>query len=71
MSDYQIRVSKGAYVQTDEEREACDMALKMIALCQEHVDLLCNMCMHITHKTCPARAYLAAHGCANAWEVKP
>lgn len=69
MSDYQIRISKGAYVPTDEEREACDMARKMIALCSDMAD--CNYCLHVEKKSCPARAYLAKHGDPNAWEVKP
>ena len=64
-----FRLVEGAYVQSDEEREACDMARKMIALCSDMAD--CNYCLHIEKKSCPARAYLAEHGCADAWEVKP
>jgi hypothetical protein len=41
----------------------------MIALCSDMAD--CGYCLHIEKKSCPARAYLAAHGCADAWEVKP
>lgn len=63
------RKIEGAYVPTDEEREACDMAREMIALCSDMAD--CDYCLNFEKKSCPARAYMAAHGCAEAWEVKP
>lgn len=65
----------GAYVPTDEEREACDMARAMIKLCPqspliedaEH----CVGCPYLKDKDCPARGYLAAHHQQDAWEVNP
>ncbi len=62
----------GAYVLSAEEQEACDMARAMIVVCMNdyRVEASCNGCGQLSEKTCPARAYLAAHGDANAWEVK-
>lgn len=66
-------IVEGAYVQTDEEREACDMARKMIEICCQAAyasDDTCNGCAYLDDQDCPARAYLAKHGDATAWEVK-
>lgn len=65
----------GAYVQTDEVQAACEMAREMIKkCCSIHVIAgggCCNWCVSWFEKSCPARAYLAAHGQTDAWEVKP
>lgn len=70
------RKIEGAYVPTDEESEACDMARAAITKCEKWhkhamVETKCNCCQYFLNKDCPARAYLAEHGCADAWEVKP
>lgn len=66
-----FKLVEGAYVQTAEETEACDMAWKMIAVCGPHDAFTpCGSCKLFTEKLCPARAYLAKHGDATAWEVK-
>lgn len=76
---------KGAYVPSAEEQEACDMARAAIQNCSTHyywsrpMDIRtcehnmnhCHSCSCLTAKSCPSRAYLAAHGDANAWEVMP
>lgn len=66
--------AEGAYVTTDEEQAACDMARAMIKkCCSIHVIAgggCCNWCVSWFEKSCPARAYLAAHGQPDAWEVK-
>lgn len=71
------QVVEGAHVPSAEEQEACDMARAMIYRCSCYrYELLhgcdakpCNSCSLFTSKSCPARAYLASHGDANAWEV--
>jgi len=67
-----------AYVQTEEERDACDMARNMIEQCSyfrglaipAHSRQSCGRCSYLSNKVCPAREYLAKHGCSDAWEVK-
>lgn len=59
---------------SDDEQEACDMARHCIDICKQYRSYSyddCKTCPHVTNRTCPARAYLAAHGDANAWEVTP
>lgn len=66
------------------EREACDMARAMITKCQDNrywsgplVRRPCENkdnhyldCAEFNHRSCPARAFLATHGDATAWEAK-
>lgn len=66
---------EGAYVTSAEEQEACDMARSMIVKCGGPESTRClyygggYLCDDITNKSCPARAYLASHGDAHAWET--
>ena len=74
---------EGAYVPSTEEQEACDMARAMIVNCgdyrywskppdvrtSDHDKHHCVGCVELTERKCPARAYLAAHGDAHAWET--
>lgn len=67
------RLVDGAYVTSDEEREACDMARDAIRACDLMssigTPLLCRGCPKLSDKSCPARLYLAKHGDPDAWEV--
>jgi len=74
-------IVKGAYVPSDEERAACDMARQAIKRCDrfkrwyDEVEggILphgCSLCSELKDRSCPARAYLASHGHQDAWEVK-
>lgn len=68
-----LRLVSGAYVPSAETSEACDMARAMIAKCErgwKQTYLPCASCGSYADKSCPARAYLAKHGAADAWEVK-
>ena len=73
------KIIKGAYVPSDEEREACDMARAMIHMCGYFRGLAipaqsrqaCGRCSDLSNKSCPARLYLAAHKQPDAWEIKP
>lgn len=59
---------EGAYVPSDCELEACEMARAMIEQCVFSGGD-CSDCGAFTDQNCPARVYLAAHGDAQAWEV--
>jgi hypothetical protein len=66
---------EGAYVPTDEEREACDMAHKAIGVCSCRTVTGCEYpseltCHSLIGKECVLRKYLADHGDAKAWEAK-
>jgi len=70
---------KGAYVPSDEERAACDMARAMIRMCGYFRGLAipaqsrqsCGRCSDLSNKSCPARVFLAELHQTDAWEVKP
>ena len=62
----------GAYVLSDEEQSACDMARKQIYRCAYMARLVnCKNCEFFKAKKCDARLFLAAHQQPDAWEVKP
>lgn len=67
-----FRLVEGAYVPSDEEREACDMARHQISICNMRNNIVnCRKdCVWFVDKTCPARLYLAAHKQQDAWVVK-
>ena len=64
------RQIEGAYVPSDCELEACDMARKAIVMCSVRDDSECDGCYEFHNKLCHLRKYLAAHGDDQAWEVK-
>ena len=73
--EHAMLIVEGAYVPSDEEREACEMARNMIAECYAWISGMmeakdCSPCPNFADKSCPARKYPAAHGDEKAWEVK-
>lgn len=67
----------GAYVPTDEEREACEAMRAGIVRCSlngtgfEGCKSVIAPCHLLTAKTCPLRAYLDSKKQPDAWEGKP
>lgn len=67
-----FKLVEGAYVQSAEESEACDMARAHITMCETHHISHdgCEACCEFGTKKCHLRKYLAKHGATDAWEVK-
>ena len=66
-------IIKGAYVPSDEEREACYMARRAIKKCVAYYAWSsgCASCKWFIARTCDTRKYLESKHQPDAWEANP